>query len=192
MAGAPIPRLTPEQYLEIEREADIKSEYINGEMFMMSGGSIPCSYIPMNLAEALGAHLRTRGCRMASSDLKVRVSPAGPFFYPDLTIICGQPQAADDHQDIVLNPVAIFDVMSKSSEAFDRGQKFAQYRRIDTLRDYVLISQTEPRVEVFSRLTNGKWTLAEFVGLEATCQIPGVDAEIVLGDIYRDISFAPA
>jgi Uma2 family endonuclease len=184
-----MPRLTPEQYLEIEREAEIKSEYINGEMFAMSGGSIPHSYIPMNLAEALGPQLRTQGCRTASSDLKVGISPAGPFFYPDLTVICGSPQVTDSHEDAVLNPVVIFEVLSKSSESYDRGLKFAWYRRILSLLDYVLVSQSEPRVEVFSRLPDGDWKLSEFVGLEATSIIPGVSARIPLADIYRDVNF---
>jgi Uma2 family endonuclease len=186
-----MPRLTPEQYLEIERQAGIKSEFINGEMFAMSGGSIRHSRIPPNLVEALGPQARNKGCWLASSDLKVQASPAGPFFYPDLTVICGSPQVADSHEDAVLNPVVIFEVLSKSSEAYDRGLKFAWYRRILSLLDYVLVSQSEPRVEVFSRLPDGDWKLSEFVGLEAISIIPGVSARIPLADIYRDVIFEP-
>ena len=189
MAAASLPRLTPEQYLKIEREADVKSEYINGEMFAMSGGTLPHAILSSRLIGSLQAKLDSGACTIVGSDLRVRVAVKGPFFYPDLTIYCGQPELADDHRDTLLNPMVIFEVLSKSSEAYGRGLKFAHYRSIPSMRDYVLISQTEPRIEVFSRMPDGKWTLTEFVGLEVICQIPAVHAEIALRDICRDISF---
>ncbi len=189
MAAAPIPRLTPEQYLEIEREADIKSEYINGEMFAMSGGTLPHAILASRLIASLQATLDSRGCTIVGSDLRVRVAVKGPFFYPDLTVYCGQAELADEYSATLLNPVVILEVLSKSSEAYDRGLKFAHYRGISSLRDYVLISQTEPRIEVFSRMPDGKWTFTEFVGSEAICRIPAVDAEVKLAYLYRGISF---
>ena len=187
-----MPRLTPEQYLEIEREAEIKSEYINGEMFAMSADSLPHAILPSRLIRELGDGLESRGCTIIGSDLRVRAAAKGPYFYPDAIIVCGQPELADDHKDVLLNPVVIFEVLSKSSEAFDRGQKFAHYRAIASLRDYVLISQTEPRVEVFSRMPDGKWSLTEFVGLDATCLIPAAHAAVKQSRLYRDITLEPA
>lgn len=187
-----MPRLTPEQYLEIEREAEIKSEFIDGEMFAMSGGTFAHALLPSRLIGALEDSLGSSGCTIIGSDLKVRAAAKGPYFYPDAIIVCGQPELADDHKDVLLNPVVIFEVLSKSSEAFDRGQKFAHYRAIASLVDYVLISQTEPRVEVFSRMPDGKWSLTEFVGLDATCLIPATHAEVKLARLYRDITFDPA
>ncbi|MCU1328037.1 MAG: hypothetical protein JWN34_3407 [Bryobacterales bacterium] len=188
MSAYPLPRLTPEQYLSIERSAEVKSEYYDGQMFAMSGGSLAHARLPQQITIALASQLAATGCYTSNSDMKIRVSQRGPFVYPDLTIICGDAQLADDNQDVLLNPTVVFEVLSPSSEAYDRGHKFAQYRQIPSLRDYVLVSQLEPRIEVFSRTQEDKWTLSEAVGLDATCYIPGVNAHMTLADVYRGIS----
>jgi Uma2 family endonuclease len=189
MSAHAIPRLSPEEYLKIERTAEFKSEYYDGAMFAMSGGSLAHSLIPSRVAASLFGQLDGKGCLVANSDLRLRISAKGPFYYPDLTVICGKPQLADDHKDTLLNPTVIFEVLSKSSEAYDRGHKFAEYRRVESLRDYVLVSQMEARIEVFSRTEAGKWQLAEFVGADAMCVIPSVGCEIALAEVYRDVTF---
>lgn len=189
MAASPLPRLTPEQYLSIERSAEFKSEYYDGQMFAMSGGSLPHSTIPMQLAAALVNALRGRGCRVASSDLRVRVSAKGPFFYPDLKVFCGEPQLADDHQDILLNPRVLFEVLSPSSEAFDRGLRFEAYSEIESLEEYVLVSQSKPRIEVYTRQQAGKWLLSSYSGMEAECRLSSLDCSVRLAEIYDGVAF---
>ena len=187
MAASTLPLLTPEEYLAIERAAEFKSEYYNGQMFAMSGGSLPHSILPMQLAAALVNALRGSGCRVASSDLKVRVAPMGPFFYPDLTVFCGTPQLADDYNDVLLNPRVVFEFLSKSSEAYDRGRKFDAYRKIESLQEYVLVSQREPHIEVYLRQPQGKWLLSHYVGLDAECILSSLDCSINLSDIYEGV-----
>jgi Uma2 family endonuclease len=192
MSAHAMPFFTPEEYLEIERAAEFKSEYYDGQIFAMSGGTLPHALIPTNLAIAIGAALRSRKCRVVDSDLRVRISPRGPFVYPDLTIYCGEPELADDHKDILLNPMVVFEVLSKSSEAHDRGHKFSEYRKIPSLQEYVLISQTEPRIEVFLRQPEGKWMLTEFVGLDATCHLASVDCNFALASVYDGVNLESA
>jgi Uma2 family endonuclease len=190
MSAMPVPRLTPEQYLEIERAAEFKSEYYDGQMFAMSGGLLPHSMIGVKLASALDAALRGRGCVVTNSDLRVGITSKGPFFYPDASVCCGEPQLSDDYKDTLLNPTVIFEVLSDSTEAFDRGKKFAAYRRIGTLREYVLVSQTEPLAERYSRNPEGQWTLTEFSGTDAMCTLHSISCDIALADIYRDVPLA--
>jgi Uma2 family endonuclease len=179
--------LTPEQYLEIDRAAEIRSEYIDGEMFAMSGVRLPHTIIAFALGAALLAALRDRGCIVAGTHLRVRVSKDGPFFYPDVFVCCGEPQLADDYKDTLLNPTVIFEVLSPSTEAYDRGKKFAAYRRIDSLREYVLVSQTEPILEAYAKGPEGTWILKEFSGPDAICHLQSVGCDIALADIYRDV-----
>jgi Uma2 family endonuclease len=186
MSALPVPRLTPEQYLEIERAAEFRSEYFDGEMFAMSGARLPHVMLGASIIIALGP-LLDRGCIVGGSDLRVRVSKDGPYFYPDVTVCCGEPQLADDYKDTLLNPTVIFEVLSPSSEAFDRGKKFAAYRRIDTLREYVLVSQTEPSIESYLRGPEDKWILTEYSGPDAICHLESIDCNIVLANIYRRI-----
>lgn len=182
MSAQPTPRLTVAEYLDAERTAEIKSEYFDGEVFAMSGGILVHARIGAALIQSLGNNLR-KGCHVASSDLRVRVSERGPFFYPDVTVYCENPQLADDFKDTLLNPTIIFEVLSRTSEAYDRGRKFAAYRRIESLREYVLVSQTEPSIESYSRGSD-KWLFTEFNGIGAVCKLSSVDCEIPLSAVY--------
>jgi Uma2 family endonuclease len=190
MSAHAIPSFTPEQYLALERAAEYKSEYYDGVMFAMSGGTLPHSLIGTNLSAALVAALRGKGCRAANSDLRVRIAPRGPYVYPDASIYCGEPELADELKDTLLNPTVVFEIPSKSSEGHDRGHKFAQYRKIHSLREYVLVSQTEPLIEVFERGSDGKWFLTEFEGVEAVCLLDSVDCEIPLAAVYEGVTLA--
>jgi Uma2 family endonuclease len=189
MAAHPLPRLTPQQYLDIERAAELRSEYYDGQMYAMSGGSLEHSLIPMQAGAALVNALRGRSCRVASSDLRVRVSSTGPFYYPDISVYCGEPQLADDYRDTLLNPRAILEVLSKSTENYDRGLKFDAYRQIESLHEYVLIWQSEPRIEVWLRQPEGRWKGSYYAGMDAVCVLESLDCSTTLADVYEGISF---
>lgn len=192
MSAQPQPRLTPEQYLKIERSAEYRSEYYNGQMYAMSGGSFNHVRIIGNLAFELRAGLKQRTCEVVTSDLRLRVSPEGLYTYPDVTVVCGEPKFADDQKDTLLNPVFIAEVLSPSTEAYDRGFKAAQYRTLESLQEYALISQAEPRVEVFRRQPGGGWLLSESAGLDAACRIDCLDCRIALAEIYGKVTFEAA
>ena len=189
MSAQPQPRLTPEQYLEIERAAEIKSEYYNGRMYAMSGASYKHVLITGNLAYRLRNCLEKRPCTVLTSDLRLRVAPGGLYTYPDLVVVCGEPKFADNQADTLLNPLLIVEVLSPSTEAYDRGFKFAQYRTLESLQEYALVSQQEPRVEVFRRQSGGEWLLSESVGLDAACRFDSVDCALALGEVYDKVTF---
>jgi Uma2 family endonuclease len=132
--------------------------------------------------------LRGRQCRAYSNDLRIRTSEQGPYFYPDASVVCGELRTADDHRDTALNPILVVEVISKSTEAFDRGDKFAYYRRIESLKEYVLIAQSKPHVEVFLQNGNGKWILSVFSGMDTVCRFESIGCEIPLSAIYGDVS----
>lgn len=187
MAAQHIPRLTAEKYLEIEREADFKSEFFGGEMYAMAGGTLPHALIAVNFSAELRQLLKGRGCSVMGSDLRVRGIEGGLYTYADVVVVCGPPKFVDGRGDTIVNPVLIVEVLSKSTEAHDRGLKFAQYRLIESLREYVLVSQTEPRVESFLRQPDGEWRFTEFLGLDSSCSLQSVDVTIPLAEIYAMI-----
>jgi len=191
MSAQPQPRLTPEQYLAAERSAEFRHEYYNGHIYAMSGGSYRHAQIIGNLAGELRTTLKTRPCSVVSNDLRLRVSPDGLYTYPDVIVICGDPKFADDQRDTLLNPALIVEVLSPSTEAYDRGFKSAQYRTIESLEEYALVSQAEPRVEVFRRQPGGHWLLSEAVGLEAACHFGSLDCAVALSEIYAKVIFSP-
>jgi Uma2 family endonuclease len=191
MSAHAIPFFTPEQYLEIDRVSECRSEYLDGHIYAMAGGSRAHAYLAVAIASELRLALRNRECRVAGSDLRVRVSETGPFFYPDATVICSKDQSSEQN-DIAINPALIVEVLSKSTEAFDRGDKFAHYRRIESLREYVLVSQSEPRVETFVRSEDGRWIFTEFAGIDAICRFAGIGCDIPVAAIYEGIELASA
>ncbi len=188
MSAAAIPTFTPEEYLRLERAAESKSEYIDGLILAMSGGTFPHAVVGTNLVLTVGPRLRGRGCGIVNSDLRTAVTPQGPFFYPDSAIYCGEPLLSDHHRDALLNPVVVFEVLSKSTEGYDRGLKFMHYRRIPTLREYVLIAQSIPHIDVFTKEANGKWSLTEFDGLDAICELASVQVSFALAEIYDGVT----
>jgi Uma2 family endonuclease len=190
MSGIPKRLLTSAEYLAKERAADVKSEFFAGEMFAMAGATRRHSLICSNLIAALGPLVRPHGCEVHGSDMRVKVSKTGLYTYPDVTIACRDIQFEDEHQDTLLNPRVIFEVLSKSTERRDRGWKFMQYRRLPSLVDYVIVSQTQPLIERFSRPAGGRFELEECEGVEGQLKLTAVDVSIALRDIYLDVSFA--
>jgi Uma2 family endonuclease len=129
--------------------------------------------------------LRGTSYRLIASDLRIRVAPDGLYTYPDLSAFCREPQFADNEKDTLLNPTLIVEVLSPSTEAYDRGFKAAQYRKITSLQEYVLVSQDEARVEVFCRQESGRWLLSEWTGTDATCRFNSIDQSVTLAAIYE-------
>jgi Uma2 family endonuclease len=176
--------LTPEEYLKIERAAEERHEYFDGQMWAMVGGTARQSLIIFNLGGELRSGLRGRGCFVMGQDLRTSVAYEGLYTYPDLVVVCGKIQFAELSKDMITNPCLILEVLSPSTEGYDRGFKFAQYRRIESLQEYAMVSQVEPRVEVYRRQPNGQWLLSDFAGLEATCVFESVDCRVPLAEIY--------
>jgi Uma2 family endonuclease len=183
------PHLTPEQYLAIERQAEIKSEYLDGEMFAMSGASREHNLIVSNLARELGLQLKKGPCEIYVGDQRVRIPATGLYTYPDLVVACGDPQFEDDELDTLLNPTLIIEVLSPSSEAYDRGKKFEHYQMLPSLSEYVLVSQDEPRMEQFLRQDGNRWLLTVATGLEASIALPSIQCELALAEVYLKVAF---
>ncbi len=187
MSSQPKTRLTPEEYLAIERKAEYKSEYFNGEMFAMAGASERHVLIVTNVVAELRGQLRRRPCTVYSTDLRVRVSPTGLYTYPDIVVVCGQPQFADDQRDTLLNPTLIVEVLSESSKDYDRGGKFEHYRSLASLNEYVLIAQDKHHVEHFVRQPDNRWLLSETNWLEDTIHLSSIDCDLALIEVYDKV-----
>jgi Uma2 family endonuclease len=184
--------LSAAEYLEIERRSEVKHEYINGQMYAMSpGASNAHNLICTNLVVALGGQTRGRSCVVYHADMRVKVSPTGMYTYPDIAALCGKPSFEPSVVDTLLNPSVIIEVLSSSTEAYDRGAKFAHYRRLESLQDYVLVSQGRIRVEHFVR-DDSEWRLSELGDPEALLRLAPIGCEISLGEIYRGIELPPA
>ena len=192
MSTQPKPYLTPQQYLEIERAAEYKSEYFNGEMFAMSGGSLSHSRIAGDVFALLHAQLRGRRCEIAGSDLRLQVSPEGLYTYPDIVVFCGKPQFADDRTDTITDATVIIEVLSPSTENYDRGFKFEQYRRLQSLQDYIVIAQDRVHVEHSTRqggaLGDG-WMLRETSDRNAVIDLPSIECSFRVGEAYTRVQF---
>ena len=154
-------RLSPEEYLALERKAEVRSEYLDGDMVAMSGGSREHNLIVTNLVSELRLQLKGRPCEVYPSNMRVKVSATGLYTYPDVVVVCGEPTFEDESVDTLLNPTLIIEVLSDSTEAYDRGGKFAHYRKLASLMEYVLIAQTKPHVEYYVRQPDNRWLLAE-------------------------------
>ncbi len=191
MAAQKVPFLSPEEYLAGERHADVKHEYIAGEAFAMAGGTPEHSHLSSDVQVALAVRVTERGCEVNNSDLMVRVGDEGPFFYPDVTATCGDPTF--DADGCLRNPLLIVEVLSESTAAFDRGEKFFHYRRIPSLRHYVLIEQARMLVEHYERQENGLWTLVgEHTEPGHRLSLPALGADVPLSEVYRRVRFPAA
>ncbi len=191
MSAQPQHYYTPEEYLSLERAATYKSEYLAGEIFAMAGASLRHNIIAANFVRLLGNAFQGRPCLVVASDMRVRVAASGLYTYPDVVAVCGPIKFADSdtHQDTLLNPTMIFEILSPSTEGYDRGKKFANYRQIPTLTDYVLVAQDEPLVEHFAR-QGSTWTMTTVSALDETLHITAIDSDLPLVAIYQNVEFA--
>src|SRR5450432_423210 len=190
MASNPVSNLTEEQYLATERAAEFKSEFLDGVMYAMSGGSLRHSDLASNLLAELRAMLRNSECKAFNSDLRVRVS-ARMYAYPDVSVVCGKPLLADERQDILLNPVVILEVLSPSTEQYDRGMKFQLYRTIESLREYILVDQDKVLIEQYIRQDVSTWTLRDHQTLEDELKIDSIGVSLPLRLVYDRVDLLP-
>jgi Uma2 family endonuclease len=188
MSSLPNYYLSPEEYLTLERRAEFKSEYVDGVMCAMAGGSERHNLIAANVIISIGTQLRDHPCRVYPSDLKVRVPNSRRFFYPDVSIVCGETLFADDEQDVVLKPAVVVEVLSDSTAAFDRGKKFQSYQQIESLREYLLVSQDEYVIEHFLRQDDGHWLYTKAGGLDESLALPTVKCQLALSDVYLKVA----
>ena len=189
MSTSPKTYLTPEQYLEIERQAEFKSEYYQGEMFAMAGAVQAHNLLTGNAFASLHAQLRGRRCEVYSHDMRVRVSATGLYTYPDLVVVCGEPKFLDERRDTLLNPTVIGEVLSPSTEAYDRGKKFAHYRTLESLREYFLISSDRVQIERYSRQASSQWLLTAVNRLEDIIELESAGCTLSVADVYERVEF---
>jgi Uma2 family endonuclease len=179
--------ITPGEYFETEAHAEYKSEYYYGEIFAMSGASVNHNLIVMNVGAGLYHSLKGSDCLVFPSDIKVELEKARHYAYPDVSVVCGDIEYADDRDDIITNPVVIIEVLSESTKDYDRGTKFQAYRKIPSLRDYILIDQYTCHAEHFFKNESGFWTLEEFQDMNDALSVRSVNAKLLLKDIYYRI-----
>ena len=191
MSAVPKPYLTPQEYLARERRAETKSEYLRGEVFAMAGASRQHNLIATNAAGELRQQLRDRQCEVYTGDMRVKISPTGLYTYPDVTVVCGEPEFEDAEVDTLLNPKVLVEVLSPSTADYDRGRKFTHYRRLPSLHEFVLISQDRPLVEHYVRQGQDEWLLTEQSSLEDTLVLPSIQCQLPLSEIYLKVRFAP-
>ncbi|HZD05565.1 MAG TPA: Uma2 family endonuclease [Longimicrobiales bacterium] len=183
----PDPWISPEEYLDLERRAETKSEYLDGRIYAMAGASRAHNAIVANLVIEIGRQVKGGPCRVYPSDLRVRVSEAGMYTYPDVSVVCGEAELEDEHRDTLLNPTVLIEVLSESTERYDRGRKAEHYRRIGSLQEYVLVAQAEPHVECYRRAGEREWVLTEAVGLDESAQLTAVPCVLLLRDVYDGV-----
>jgi len=181
--------ITTEEYLRTERESDTKSEYLNGDIFSMAGASRAHNQITSNLVVALAGKLSDRPCSVYVSDMKVRTKTreTSKYSYPDVVVTCADESFEDDNSDVLLNPLVIIEVLSESTEAYDRGLKFFHYQLIPSLRDYLLVTQDYCRVEHYQRRDDNQWVYSEYHDLEDEVQIATLDCSVSTAEIYRRV-----
>ncbi|OQY56297.1 MAG: hypothetical protein B6245_18550 [Desulfobacteraceae bacterium 4572_88] len=183
-------RITPEEYLASERESEIKNEYVDGEIFAMAGASRDHNKISTNIVRALGNQLLEKPCSIFSSDMKVKIREIRKYTYPDIVIVCGNEEYDDENNDILLNPTVIIEILSDSTEAYDRGDKFSHYQLISTFSEYILASQYLCKAEKFSRQKDETWIYSKYDRLEDIITIESVNCELPLSEIYRKVNFS--
>ena len=184
--------LTEEDYLALERAASSRSEFLDGEMFAMAGGSPMHSLIAANVIRELGNHLRSGPCRPFTSDLRLKVEATGLYTYPDVSVLCGPLQYAAGTDDTVVNPTVLVEVLSDATEGYDRGEKFRHYRQMPALQEYLLVSQRQPRIEQFLRRPGDEWTLRTAEGRDAALLLPALGVTLALREVFAGVEFPPA
>jgi len=192
MTVAETQTLTPQEYLAIERAAKEKSEYYNGYVFARAGASRSHDRATGDVFGLLWTQLRGGACEVFSSDMRVKIEATNTYVYPDVTVACGELSFEDANVDILLNPTLIVEVLSPSTEAHDRGDKFAHYQSIPSLKEYVLVAQDRPRIEHYVRRENGHWDYSEVRGLDGVIHLPSIDCNLLLADVYARVTFPAA
>jgi Uma2 family endonuclease len=187
MSRKPKTFVSPDEYLSFERAAEHKSEYLDGQIFAMTGASREHNLITTNLVRELSLGLRGRDCEVYPSDMRVRIPSANIYTYPDVVVVCGGPKFEDAALDTLLNPTLLVEVLSKSIESYDRTFKFAYYRTVESLAEYLLVAQDEYRVEHYSRQPDGRWAVEDHASREASVALASVGCTLRLTDVYERV-----
>jgi len=187
MSLQPKTSYTPEEYLAIEREAEFKSEYFDGEMFAMTGASRKHNLIAGNTFASLHRKLRSQRYEIYMGDMRVKVNPTGLYTYPDIVFVCDTPEFEDSDLDTLMNPLVIIEVLSPSTESYDRGKKFENYRTISSLAEYIMISQNRNYIEHFIRQNDNTWLFRETGNKAGVIQIASVECELTMEEMYAKV-----
>ncbi|BBL56794.1 Uma2 family endonuclease [Methylomonas koyamae] len=179
-------RYTAEEYLSLERSTSIKSEFHDGQIYAMTGASREHNLISGNIYRELSQQLKSRPCEAYINDMRVKATEACSYHYPDIAVVCGKPEFEDAQVDTLLNPMLLIEVLSPSTEAYDRGGKFAHYRKIPSLREYLLVMQDQPGIERYLR-QGEVWILSETLGLEASVALESIDCRLSLREVYDKV-----
>jgi Uma2 family endonuclease len=182
------PYVTPEEYLALERKAEHKSEYLHGEIFAMTGASHKHNLVAGNIFGELRQQLKGRQCEVYVSDMRVKVTATGLYTYPDVVVVCGAPKFEDEYVDTLLNPTLLVEVLSQSTERYDRIAKSSYYRTLDSLAEHLLVAQDEVRLEQYVKQANGQWLLFECSSLDKVVELPSISCSLALRDVYDKVS----
>ena len=185
------PYISPQEYLRLERQSEYKSEYVNGQIFAMTGASRKHNLITTNISRELSQQLKGRPCEVYAVDMRVKVRATGLYTYPDVAVACGEPEFEDNFIDTLLNPTLLVEVLSPSTERYDRIAKSSYYRTMESLAEHLLVARDEIRVEQYVKQPNGEWLLFEFLTLDRTVQLPSIACSLQLSEVYDRISIDP-
>jgi Uma2 family endonuclease len=183
-----IPYITPDEYLRLERQAEHKSEYVNGEIFAMTGASRKHNLVAGNIFGELRQQLKDRPCEAYMGDMRVKVTATGLYTYPDVVVVCGEPKFEDAYVDTLLNPTLLVEVLSQSTERYDRIAKSSYYRTLDSLAEHLLVAQDEVRLEQYVKQANGQWLLFECSSMDKVVELPSIGCSLALRDVYDKVS----
>lgn len=189
MSALPKPKITPREYLDGERASKIKHEYYAGQVYAMAGASERHNLVAGNVFASLHSQLRRRPCSVFPSDMRVKIAAMGLYTYPDISALCGAAQFEDEQRDILLNPMVIVEVLSPSTENYDRGRKFQFYRTLQSLVEYLLVAQDAMHVEHYTRQPDGRWLLAEFDQPTDVLRLASIGCDLALADVYEKVLF---
>ena len=187
MSTNPKTHVTPEEYLEFERTSEYKHEYYKGEIFAMTGASARHNTINFNTGVTLGAQLKGTRCRGYANDQRVKIPATDLYTYPDLAIVCGEP--VYEQSDTLTNPALIVEVLSPSTQDYDRGQKFDHYRKLPSLAEYLLIAQSRCHVIHYARQSENTWLMSEYDDLQSVITLPAINCRLPLADVYDRVEF---
>lgn len=179
---------TEAEYLDFERSTETKHEFFQGQVYAMAGASEQHVLIATNIATSLNYQLKGRPCRVYQTDLRVKVGDSGLYAYPDVVVVCGERQFTDDKQDTIINPIVLIEVLSPSTENYDRGAKFRRYRTLESFQDYALVEQDNPHIEHYQRQDDGKsWVLKDVTGLDSVVELTSIGCTLPLTDVYDKV-----
>lgn len=188
MSTRPIIRLTQAEYLQLDRQSELRHEFLAGEVFVMTVASRNHNLITVNVAAALSEQLRRRQCEVYASDMRVKVSPPRLYTYPDVIVVCGTPHFEDDVNDTLLNPTILIEVLSKSTEAYDRGLKFELYRGLESLQEFILIAHNKRQVEHYRRQADNRWILTETNDPAGLVVLESIASQLAVEQIYLKVA----